>query len=85
MQGITATALARNTSAVLDRVARERQPIMIERGNAVVARLLPEVGMMTAAQALANFNAPKLSAKEGRTWLKESRPKASETLRDPWA
>lgn len=85
MQGITATALARNTSAVLDRVARERQPIMIERGNAVVARLSPEVGMMTAAQALANFNIPKLSAKEGRAWLRESHPTASDTLRDPWA
>lgn len=85
MQGITATALARNTSAVLDRIARERQPIMIERGNAVVARLSPEVGAMTAAQALANFNAPRLSAKEGRAWLKASRPAATDTLRDPWA
>jgi antitoxin (DNA-binding transcriptional repressor) of toxin-antitoxin stability system len=85
MEGITATLLARNTSAVLDRVARERQPILIERGRTVVARLSPEVGTMTAAQALANFNVPTLSAKEGRAWLKESRPAATDTLRDPWA
>lgn len=85
MQGITATTLARNTSAVLDRVARERQPIMIERGSAVVARLSPELGTMTAAQTFANFNAPMLSAKEGRAWLKGSRPFANDTLRDPWA
>jgi hypothetical protein len=34
---------------------------------------------------LADFNAPKLSAKQSRAWLKDSRPKASDTPRDPWA
>ena len=58
MESITATALARNTSAVLDRIARIRQPILIKLGRTVVARLSPEVGTMTAAQALANFNVP---------------------------
>ncbi|MEQ1593542.1 MAG: type II toxin-antitoxin system Phd/YefM family antitoxin [Casimicrobium sp.] len=85
MQGISATLLARNTSEVLDRVVRERQPILIERGRTVVARLSPEAGVMTAAQALANFNVPKLSTKEGRAWLKDSRLPAVDTLRDPWA
>ena len=85
MEGITATDLARNTSAVLDRVTRERQPILIERGRAVVARISPEVGAMTAAQALANFNVPKLTASEGRAWLKDSRQPARDALRDPWA
>lgn len=84
MQGITATLLARNTSAVLDQVVRERQPILIERGRTVVARLSPEAGTMTAAQALANFNAPTLNAREARTWLKDSRPTANDSLRDPW-
>jgi antitoxin (DNA-binding transcriptional repressor) of toxin-antitoxin stability system len=58
MESITVTSLARNTSAVLDRVARERKPILIKRGHTVVARLSPEVGTMTSAQALANFNVP---------------------------
>ena len=58
MDSITATSLARNTSAVLDRIARERQPILIKRGRTVIARLSPEVGTMTAAQAFANFNVP---------------------------
>lgn len=84
MQGITATLLARNTSAVLDQVVRERQPILIERGRTVIARLCPVAGTMTAAQALANFNAPALSAREARAWLKDSRLTANESLRDPW-
>ena len=58
MDSITATTLARNTSAVLDRVTRERQPILIKRGRTVVARLSREVRTMTAAQALSNFNVP---------------------------
>jgi antitoxin (DNA-binding transcriptional repressor) of toxin-antitoxin stability system len=58
MDSMTASSLARNTTAVLDRVARERQPILITRGGRVVARLSPEVGTMTAAQAFANFNVP---------------------------
>lgn len=84
MQGITATLLARNTSAVLDQVVRERQPILIERGRTVIARLSPEAGTMTAAQALANFRAPALSAREGRAWLRDGRLNANESLRDPW-
>ncbi len=84
MIGISATLLARNTSAVLDQVVRERQPILIERGRTVIARLSPEAGTMTAAQALANFNAPTLSAREARAWLKDSRPVVSEAMRDPW-
>ncbi len=84
MQGITATLLARNTSAVLDQVVRERRPILIERGRTVIARICPEAGTMTAAQALANFNAPALSAREARAWLKDSRLTANESLRDPW-
>jgi antitoxin (DNA-binding transcriptional repressor) of toxin-antitoxin stability system len=58
MESTTVTSLARNTSAVLDRVARERKPILIKRGHTVVARLSPDVGTMTAAQVFANFNVP---------------------------
>ena len=58
MHSITASELARNTSAVLDRVTRERELILIKRGGTIVARLSPEVGTITAAQALANFNVP---------------------------
>ena len=41
MHSITASALARNTSAVLDRVTCERELILIKRGGTIVARLSP--------------------------------------------
>ena len=58
MHSISASELARNTSAVLDRVTRERELILIKRHHTIVARLSPQARTMTAAQALANFNVP---------------------------
>jgi len=85
MRGISATELARNTSAVLDRVISERNPVFIQRGKTVVARITAEGGQMTAAQALQGFNAPILTKAEARAWLKDSRAANRDRLRDPWA
>ena len=52
MKTITATELARNLRRVLDRLAVEREEILIVRNYQQVARLLPGAGRQTDWEAM---------------------------------
>lgn len=87
MERITATQLARNLRALLDRVSESREEYLVERGRRAVARIVPTPGEMTAEQAMADLYRT-LDESAGEDWLKDA-GKASKTLsdelRDPWA
>jgi antitoxin (DNA-binding transcriptional repressor) of toxin-antitoxin stability system len=87
MPTITATELARNTSAILNRVSASNQIVDIERNRTIIARIVPPVRTMTAAEALAGL-ANTLSPEEGAEWLKDSRNEGpdefDQSVRDPW-
>ncbi len=90
MKTITATELARNLSAVLDRLAVEREEIVIERNHRQVARLIPGPGRLTALQALADLYRA-LPEDAGAAWEADSRASALQDerlpkgVRNPWA
>jgi len=86
---ITATVLARNLSEVLDRLAIEREQIVIERNNREVARLLPSPSRLTALEAMSDlFRTLPASAAAG--WERDSRAvslrrtRLSKGARNPW-
>lgn len=87
MPKITATDLARNTSAILDRVIAINQSIEIERNRTVIARIVPPVRTMTAAEAVDGLE-NILSPEEGAQWLRDSRnegrTKFDQSVHDPW-
>ncbi len=86
MEKITATELARNLRAVLDRVVETRQVYEVERGRRVVAQIQPSPGHLTAEQALADLYRT-LDDRAGASWLDDARKAANhldEGLRDPW-
>jgi antitoxin (DNA-binding transcriptional repressor) of toxin-antitoxin stability system len=83
MQTISATALARNTRKILDQVTTRGEAVAVERHDVLIARIVPAEPTMTAAEALAVF-APRLPAKSAAAWLKDSRHRFDETVRDPW-
>ncbi len=87
MERITTTELARNLSALLDRVSETGEGYLVERGRRVVARIVPTAGEMTAEQALADLYRT-LDESAGASWLKDADRGAralSDELRDPWA
>lgn len=84
MHRISATELARNTRKILDEVVSRGETVAIERNHVTVARIVPPVPSMTAAQALEGLR-PMLTADEARAWLEDSRGGFDETVRDPWA
>lgn len=83
MGTITATELARSTRDVLDRVAAHGETVVIERNNVPIARIVPPERVTTAARLLARLR-PLLEPAEGAQWLKDSRGRFDETVRDPW-
>lgn len=83
MQTISATDLARNTSQILDRIAIQGEAVAVERNRAVIAEIVPATRTMTAAHALAGLGRP-LTKAQGTRWLRDSKAKFSETVRDPW-
>ena len=85
MKTISATDLARNTRALLDRVVSRGETIVIERNNTAVAKLVPPEAQMTADQALAGLPTPLLTKKQAAAWLKDSRNSFGQTVDDPWA
>jgi antitoxin (DNA-binding transcriptional repressor) of toxin-antitoxin stability system len=87
---MTATELARNLSEILDRLAVEREEIVIERNHRQVARLIPGPGRLTALEALADLYrtlpedaAATLEADSRAAGLRGER--LSKGIRDPWA
>jgi hypothetical protein len=72
MKKITATALARNLSAILDRLAIEDEPLAIERNHREVARLVPGPAHLTALEAMAGLSRT-LPGKAAADWERDSR------------
>lgn len=83
MQTISATELARNTREVLDKVARFGETVGIERNRIVIAQIMPPARTMTAEQALAGLH-PTLTRKQASAWLKDSKRRFNQTVRNPW-
>jgi antitoxin (DNA-binding transcriptional repressor) of toxin-antitoxin stability system len=87
---MTATELARNLSEILDRLAVEREEIVIERNHRQVARLIPGPGRLTALEALADLYRT-LPDDSAATWEADSRAgglggeRLPKGVRDPWA
>lgn len=84
MPTISATELARNTSAILDRVVSRGETVTIERNQTLIAQIAPPERIMTASQALAGLGWPALSPEQAVAWLKDSRDHFDDTVRDPW-
>jgi len=87
MERITATELARNLRALLDRVSEGHEEYLVERGRRPVARILPTPGEMTAEQAMADLYRT-LDEGAGDAWLSDARKGETtldDELRDPWA
>ena len=87
MRVITATELARNLRQVLERLAAERQEVVIERNHRQVARLVPVPGHQAALEATADLyrTLPEDAAED---WRESARAALDETVedevRDPW-
>jgi antitoxin (DNA-binding transcriptional repressor) of toxin-antitoxin stability system len=87
---MTATELARNLSEILDRLAVEREEIVIERNHRQVARLIPGPGRLTALEALADLYRT-LPQDAAATWEADSRhvslrgERLPKGVRNPWA
>ncbi len=85
MQNVTATELARNTRAILDKVAVRGEVVIIERNHTMIAQIMPPPQTMTAAQALAGLTLPMLTPAQASAWLKDSKGDFGGAVRDPWA
>ncbi len=84
MQAISATDLARNTRAILDRVASRGESVAIERNHTLIAQIVPPLQTMTATQALAGLTLPMLTPTQASAWLRDSRQDFIDAVRDPW-
>lgn len=81
---MTATALARNLSAVLDQLGRSGEEIMIERNQRVVGRLVPGPARQTALEALADIYRTLPEAAAAGWEADARRGRWSQQVRDPW-
>jgi antitoxin (DNA-binding transcriptional repressor) of toxin-antitoxin stability system len=82
MQIISASDLARNTSAILERILMG-ETVSVMRNRTEIAHIVPAKRTMTAAQAIAGLEGG-LSLAQGESWLKESRGEFEEEVRNPW-
>ncbi|MFU8897071.1 MAG: type II toxin-antitoxin system Phd/YefM family antitoxin [Gammaproteobacteria bacterium] len=86
MRKITATELARNLRAVMDRVRETGEAYIVERGGQPVVQVMPTPGEQNAEQALADLYRT-LSPGVAEGWLEDAR-RGGEALdeepRDPW-
>ncbi len=82
MQTISASDLARNTSAILERILMG-ETVSVMRNRTEIAHIVPAKRTMTVAQAIAGL-VGGLSPAEGESWLKDSRVKFDEEVRNPW-
>jgi antitoxin (DNA-binding transcriptional repressor) of toxin-antitoxin stability system len=86
MQTVTATDLSRNFRVMLNRVEFQHEELLIMRNNSPVARLVPGLAVMTAAEAFADLYRT-LPREAGESWLADSRQgdAINGEVRDPWA
>ncbi len=83
MQVISASDLARKTSAVLESILTG-ETVSVMRNRTEIAHIVPVRRTMSAAQAVAGLEG-RLTQRDGAAWLRESRPDLDEEVRDPWA
>ena len=81
---ITATELARNTRTILDQVLSHQVAISVERNQRVIAQIVPVARPMSAREVLSGLHAT-MTVDDARQWLRESRARFDEDMRDPWA
>ena len=87
MRTLTATRLARNLSAELDRIEHQSEEVVIVRNGHPIARIIPGAPVMTALEALGDLYRTLPDA-EGAAWRRDARPGGGtlrEERRDPWA
>jgi len=82
MRVISASHLARNTSAILERILTG-ETVSVMRNRTEVAHIVPARRSMTAAQAIAGLEG-KLTPAQGDSWLRDGRGEFDEEVRDPW-
>ncbi|MGA2851833.1 MAG: hypothetical protein ABSE46_22755 [Terracidiphilus sp.] len=82
MPVISASDLARNTSAILERVLTG-ETVSVMRNRTEIAHIVPAKRTMTAAQAVAGLEG-KLTPAEGKSWLKDSHGEFDEGVSNPW-
>ena len=83
MQTISASELARNTSAILERILMG-ESVSVMRNRTEIAHIVPAKRTMTVAQAIAGLEGG-LSPEQGESWLKDSRGEFDEEVGNPWA
>lgn len=82
VQTISASDLARNTSAVLERIL-SGETVSVMRNRTEIAHIVPAKRTMSAAQAIAGLEG-KLTLTQGDSWLKDSRGGFDEEVINPW-
>ena len=83
MEIISASDLARNTSAILEQILMG-ESVSVMRNRTEIAHIVPAKRTMTAAQAIAGLEGG-LSPAQGESWLKDSRGEFDEEVGNPWA
>ena len=83
MRTVTATELARNFRAMLDKVEFKHEELIVVRNNHEVARIIPGPARMTALEAMVDLHGT-LPEDAAKGWLEESRQtgRTSLTFRD---
>jgi antitoxin (DNA-binding transcriptional repressor) of toxin-antitoxin stability system len=82
MQIISASDLARKTSAILERILAG-ETVCVMRNRTEIAHIGPAKRTMTAAQAVAGLGG-MLTPAQGDSWLKDSRGEFDEEVTNPW-
>lgn len=82
MQTISASELARSTSAVLERILTG-ETVSVMRNRTEIAHIVPAKRTMTAAQAIAGIEG-KLTPAQSKSWLREIHGDFDEEVKDPW-
>ena len=82
MEIISASDLARNTSAILERILKG-ESVSVMRNRTEIAHIVPAKRTMAAAQAIAGLEGG-LSPAQGESWLKDSRGEFDEEVGNPW-
>ena len=78
MQAIRATALARNTREILNRVSLRGETVVIQRNQTLIAQIVPARRIMSAAQAIEGLGQSMLTTKQANTWLTDSKEQFSD-------
>lgn len=79
---VSASDLARSTSAILERVLTG-ETVSVTRNRTEIAHIIPARRTMTAAQAVAGLEG-KLTPVQADSWLKDSRGDFDEEVVNPW-